>query len=209
MTVAALRHPHPTVDAFSRTPGPHRVSQERIHTPLGTLPLRTPSLTQHLLDRAQLTSTHTGVTLRLLPLVIDVPQARESVSQHGLRDGRSQGCTQPIHMAQRPLIAQQALDCAPTGALQLLARLVELGLSGLTAREPPLCLKPCQSGGNLLHGLLGVPRLIEEPLGLAPGPPSHPRDPARITPLPLGPFHRGIRLTRRCALPLGVFPLTR
>jgi hypothetical protein len=28
-------------------------------------------------------------------------------------------------MAQRPLIAQQALDFAPTGALQLLARCVE------------------------------------------------------------------------------------
>jgi len=38
-------------------------------------------------------------------------------------------------MAQRPLIAQQALDFAPTGALQLLARRVELGLRGLTARK--------------------------------------------------------------------------
>jgi len=45
-------------------------------------------------------------------------------------------------MTQRPLIAQQALDFAPTIALQLLARLVELGLRGLTAREPTRCIKP-------------------------------------------------------------------
>jgi len=48
-----------------------------------------------------------------------------------------------------------------------------------------------------MDGLLGVPRLIDEPLCLAPGPPSHPRDPARITPLPLVPFHLGIGLARR------------
>src|SRR5215831_4902839 len=100
-------------------------------------------------------------------------------------------------MAQRSLIAQQALDFAPTVALQLLARLVELGLSSLTAIEPPLCIKPCQSSGNLMHGLLGVPRLITEPLCLAPSPPSNTRDPARITPLPLIPFHLGSGLTRR------------
>src|SRR4030095_10411288 len=110
-------------------------------------------------------------------------------------------------MAQRPLIAQQAPDFAPTGSLQLLARRVELGLCGLTAIELPLCIKPRQSGGNLLHGLLGVPCLIAEPLGLAPRPPSHPRDSARITPLPLVPFHLGIGLTRGFELPLGVFPL--
>ena len=45
-------------------------------------------------------------------------------------------------MAQRPLIVQQALDFAPTGALQLLARRVELGLRGLTALESPLGIKP-------------------------------------------------------------------
>src|ERR687887_165866 len=110
-------------------------------------------------------------------------------------------------MAQRPLIVQQALDFAPTVALQLLARLVELGLSGLTAREPPLGIKPCQSGGNLMHGLLGLPRLIAEPLCLAPGPSSHTRDTARITPLPLVPCHLGIGLTRHVELPLGLFPL--
>jgi hypothetical protein len=36
---------------------------------------------------------------------------------------------QPISMAQRPLITQQALDFAPTGTFQLLAYLVELSLS--------------------------------------------------------------------------------
>jgi hypothetical protein len=35
-------------------------------------------------------------------------------------------------MAQRPLSVQQALDCAPTGALQLLTHLVELGLRALS-----------------------------------------------------------------------------
>ena len=55
MTMAALMHPYHTVDAFYRTTGPHRVSQELIHTPIGTLPLRTQSLTQHLLDHDQLT----------------------------------------------------------------------------------------------------------------------------------------------------------
>src|SRR5215471_12251634 len=99
-------------------------------------------------------------------------------------------------MAQRPLIAQQALDFAPTVALQLLARLVELGLRGLTAIEPTPCIKPRQSRFNLLHRLLGVHRLIEEHFGLAPGPPGNTRDPARITPLPLVPFHLGISLTR-------------
>src|SRR4029450_1922274 len=108
-------------------------------------------------------------------------------------------------MAQRPLIAQQALDFAPTVALQLLACRVELGLRGLTAIEPPLGIKPGQSGGNPLHGLLGVPGLIEEPLGLAPGLPSHPRDPARITPLPLVLFHLGIGLALSGALPLVLF----
>jgi hypothetical protein len=76
MTLTALMHPHHTVDAFYRTPGPNRVSQEFIHTPIGTLPLRTQALTQHLLDHDQLTETNTGVTLRLLHLVVDVPQAR-------------------------------------------------------------------------------------------------------------------------------------
>ena len=71
-------------------------------------------------------------------------------------------------MAQRPIIARQALDFAPTVALKLLARLVELGLSGLTAREPPPCIKPRQSGFNLMHCLVGVHRLIEERLCLAP-----------------------------------------
>src|SRR5262245_35451463 len=41
MTLAALMHPHHTVDAFHRTTGPYCVSQELIHTPIGTLPLRT------------------------------------------------------------------------------------------------------------------------------------------------------------------------
>jgi hypothetical protein len=63
-------------------------------------------------------------------------------------------------MAQRPLIAQQALAFAPAGALQLLARLVEVGLSSLTALEPPLGITPGQSGGKLLPSLLGVPRLL-------------------------------------------------
>ena len=34
MTMAALMHPHHTVDAFDRTTGPHRVSQDLVHTPL-------------------------------------------------------------------------------------------------------------------------------------------------------------------------------
>src|SRR5262245_65010071 len=55
--------------------------------------------------------------------------------------------------------------------------------------------------------LLGVPRLIAEPLCLTPGPPSNTRDPAWITPLPPVPFHLGIGLTRRVELPLGLFPL--
>src|SRR5437899_942672 len=80
-------------------------------------------------------------------------------------------CTQLIQMAQCPLIAQQALDFAPTGALQLLACLVEVSLRGLPAIEPPLGIKPCQRGGNLMHGLLGVHCLIEERLCLVPGPP--------------------------------------
>src|SRR5215831_9638046 len=107
---------------------------------------------------------------------------------------------QPIQMTQRPLIAQQALDFIPTIALQLLAHRVELGLRGLTAVEAPLGIKPGQSGGNLLHGLLSVPRLLQEPLGLAPRPPSNPRDSAWITPLPLVSFHLGIGLTRRVEL---------
>jgi hypothetical protein len=55
MTMATLMHPYHPVDAFDRTTGPHRVSQACIHTPLGTLPLRTQALTQHLLDHNQLT----------------------------------------------------------------------------------------------------------------------------------------------------------
>src|SRR5262249_53424145 len=155
----------------------------------------------------QLTETNTGVTLCLLHLVVNIPHARLSVSQHGFRDGCSQVCTQPIQMTQRPLIAQQALDFAPTIALQLLAPLVELGLRGLPAIERPLSINPCQGGRNLRPGLLAVPRLIAEPLCPVPSPPSNTRDPARITPLPLVPFHLGIGLTRRVELPLGLFPL--
>ena len=76
MTMATLMHPHHTVDAFDRTTGPHRVSQDLVHTPIGTLPLRTQALTQHLLDHDQLMETNAGVTLCLLHLVVDVPQAR-------------------------------------------------------------------------------------------------------------------------------------
>jgi hypothetical protein len=65
---------------------------------------------------------HAGVTLRLAHLVMNVPQARSSISHHWFRDSRGQVCMPPIHMAQRPFIAQQALDFTPTGALQLLAR---------------------------------------------------------------------------------------
>jgi hypothetical protein len=142
MTMAALMPPHHTVDACHRTPGPHGGSQELIHPPRGTLPLRTQALTQHLLDHDQRTATKTGRTLRLSHLGVDVPQTRASVSHHWGRDGCSEGCTQPLHMAQRPLIAQQALDCAPTIAWQLLARLGEVSLRGLTARAPTLCITP-------------------------------------------------------------------
>jgi hypothetical protein len=76
VTMAALMHPHHTVDAFYCTTGPNRVSQEFVHTPIGPLPLRTKARTQHLLDHDQWTETHAGVTLRPWPLVIDVPQAR-------------------------------------------------------------------------------------------------------------------------------------
>jgi hypothetical protein len=114
---------------------------------------------------------------------------------------------QPIQMVQGALITQQALAFAPTGAWQLLAHLVEFGLRGLTAIELPLCIKPCQSGGNLMDGLLGVPRLIAEPLCLTPRSPSNSRAPTRITPLPLIPFHLGIGLTGHFELPLGLCPL--
>jgi hypothetical protein len=110
-------------------------------------------------------------------------------------------------MAQRPLIAQQALDFAPPGAVPLLARHVTVGLSGLTAIEPTRGLKPRESGGKLLDGLWGVPRLSAAPLCLAPGPSSHTRDPARLTPLPLVPLHLGIGLPRRVELPLSLLPL--
>jgi hypothetical protein len=209
MTMAALRHPSHTVDAFSRTTGPHRVAQACLHTPRGTLPLGPQSLTQHWLADDQLTSTPAGVTLSLWHLVVDVPQTWSSLSQHWFRDGRSQVVTQPSHMTQRPLLAQQALAFAPTVAVKPLARFVELCLSGLTAIALPLGIQPCQSGGKLRHRLLGMPRLLDAPLCLAPGAPSDTRDSARITPLPLLPSNRGIGLTRRVALPRGVFPLTR
>jgi hypothetical protein len=76
MTMAPLRHPPHTVDAFYRTTGPPCVSQERIHRPIGLLPLRTQSLTQPVLAHHQLTSTNAGLTLRLLQLVVDLPQVR-------------------------------------------------------------------------------------------------------------------------------------
>jgi len=174
MTMAALMHPHHPVDAFDRTPGPHRVSQECIHTPIGPLPLRTQALTQHLFDHDQLTETQAGVTLRLAYLVVHVPQARYSIAQHGLRDGRGQVVTQPIHMAQRPRLTPQTLDFAPTGAWLLLACRVEVGLRSLTALEATFCIKPGQSSGKLLDCLLGLPRLIAEPLCLTPGPPRNP-----------------------------------
>jgi hypothetical protein len=60
-----------------------------------------------------------------------------------------------------------------------------------------------------MHRLWSVHRLVAEPLGLAPGAPGNTRAPARITPLPLVPFHLGISLTRGVELPLGLLPLPR
>jgi hypothetical protein len=76
MTMATLMHPHHTVDAFDRPTGPHRVSPDLVHTSRATVPLRTQALTQHLLDPDQVTSTQAGITLGLVPLVVNVPQAR-------------------------------------------------------------------------------------------------------------------------------------
>src|SRR6266568_4361645 len=106
-------------------------------------------------------------------------------------------------MAQRPRSAPQALPLAPTVALPLLARLVALGLRGLTTREPPPGLKPRQRGVHRRHRLWGVHRLVAEHLCRAPSPPSNTRDSARIPPRPLVPCHLSLGLTRRVALPRG------
>src|SRR5438445_12994231 len=58
-----------------------------------------------------------------------------------------------------------------------------------------------------MHPLLGVLPLMEWHCCLVPGRSVNTRDSARITPLPLVPFHRGIVLTRRVELSLGLFPL--
>src|SRR5437870_13203838 len=102
---------------------------------------------------------------------------------------------QPIQMAQRPLIAQQAFHYAPTVALQLLARLVELGLRGLTAIEPPLRIKPRQRSNNQMHLPGSLQRLTEEHRCLMPGAPAHTRDAARLTPLLLPPCHLPLGLS--------------
>jgi hypothetical protein len=85
MTMAALMHLHHTVDAFDHTTGPHRVSQECIHPPLGTLPLWTPSLTQHMLDHDQLTETNTGVTF-----------VRIHTGTYGFARQRTRGCSRSL-----------------------------------------------------------------------------------------------------------------
>jgi hypothetical protein len=82
MTMAALRHAPHTVDACHRTPGPHGVSPECIHTPRGTLPRRTPARTPPLFAHGPLPSTPAGVALRLAYLVVHGPQARASIAPH-------------------------------------------------------------------------------------------------------------------------------
>ena len=114
---------------------------------------------------------------------------------------------QLLHMMQRPLSAQQALDFAPTGAWQRLARRVALGLSRVAALEAPPGINPCQRGSKLRPRLVGMHRLRAEPLCRAPGPPGSTRDPTRLTPLPPVSFPLGLGLTRRVALPLRVLPL--
>ena len=76
MTLAPLMPPPHTVDAFDRTTGPHRVSPELVHPPLGTLPLRPQALTPPWLEHDPWTETPAGVPWRLLPLVVNRPPAR-------------------------------------------------------------------------------------------------------------------------------------
>jgi hypothetical protein len=208
MPMAALRPPPHPVDAFARPPGPNRVSPALVHTPLGTLPLRPPALTSPWLAPAPWTETNAGVPVSLLPLVVDVPPARDRGSPPWCRDGRREGGPQPLPRAQRSLSAPPALDVAPPGAWQRRARLGAVGRRGVTASARPLGSTPCQSGRHRRHALVGVPRLSAAPLGLAPRPPRPARAPARLTPLPRVPCPLGLRLPRRCALPLGALPLT-
>ena len=105
-------------------------------------------------------------------------------------------------MAQCPLIAQQALD--------------------LLQQAPWSCWLASSSWACAVCRQQGRPSNHDErrqsaarPLGRSPPDrrasalrqASNTRDSARITPLPLVPFHLGIGLTRRVELPLGVFPL--
>jgi hypothetical protein len=209
MTLAALRHPPHPVDPCHRTPGPPCVSQECIHPPRGTLPLRTPSLPPPVLAHDQWPYTPAGVPVRLSSLVVHRPQARARIAQPWCRDGRGPGGTPPLHLAPCPRIPPQALAWAPTGAVPRLACRVALGRRRVTASAPPRGLPPGQRGGQLLDGLLGVPRLLAAPLYLTPGPPSPPRAPARLPPLPLVPLPRGIGLPGGVERPRGVVPLPR
>lgn len=106
MTTASLMPPHHTGDACHCTTGPDRLSQKRLYLPIHPLPLWTQALTQHLLKHDELPKP--GLTLRRSHLVLDLPQAGESVVPDGVCNHLGHVRTEPIHMVQRPRIAPQA-----------------------------------------------------------------------------------------------------
>src|SRR5438128_1245719 len=75
VTVPCLVHPHHTIDTLDRTTGPHDLAQHLIHLCIGRLPLRTQTLTHHLLHHDHLRETHTLGAVRVCQGCTPVPQA--------------------------------------------------------------------------------------------------------------------------------------
>jgi hypothetical protein len=128
------------------------------------------------------------------------------LSQQGLRYRQAQLLMKAIQMTQRSGILQHPLRFTPGFTLELLTRLVELGLRSLSTIEMTESIKPPERLFDLLHCLLDLHRFIKKPLGFSPGATRMARHPSRVLPASLGLLQLRSRFERRLDLTLDSVP---
>ena len=100
VTVPCLVHPHPTLDTLDRTPGPHDPTQHRLHLLIGRLPLRTQTLTDHLLHHDHRREASTLGAVRVDYGFPSGPQAGAGLTHQRLRHSVGQLLLHPVEMVQ-------------------------------------------------------------------------------------------------------------
>jgi hypothetical protein len=115
---------------------------------------------------------------------------------------------QAIQMTQRSGILQHPLRFTPGFTLELLTRLVELGLRSLSTIEMTESIKPPERLLDLLQRLLDLHRFIKKPLGFSPGATRMARHPSGVLPAPRGLRQLRLRFNRRLDLTLDSVPQT-